>query len=165
MTRELEKLAAFTAASVLAILDAESRVFASAGTSRQRWPSNESRQALESSTTFQTVAVIPEGAFRVSGVRLRLDDREVGTLVLGISLDNAYAEVLAELSNTGIVITVNHEVIARTVPEQVTRDLVALEGEPGETAPVERRGVRHPHAAGIGPGADLFTDLDRRRRT
>jgi hypothetical protein len=41
VTRELEKLAMATAASVLAILDAKSRVFASAGTSRQHWPADE----------------------------------------------------------------------------------------------------------------------------
>jgi putative nucleotidyltransferase with HDIG domain len=137
VTRELEKLAAVTSASVLAILDAESRVFASAGTSRQRWPANERvKLSNRPSGTFQTVAVIADGAFRVSGVPLRLDEREVGTLVLGTSLDNAYAEVLADLSGTGIVITVNNEVIARThtVPEEVTRDLVAGEGEPSETA-------------------------------
>lgn len=137
VTRELEKLAAVTSASVLAILDAESRVFASAGTSRQRWPANE-RVKLSSrpSGTFQTVAVIADGAFRVSGVPLRLDQREVGTLVLGTSLDNAYADVLADLSNTGIVITVNRAVIASAdrVSAEVTRDLVAGEDEPSATA-------------------------------
>ena len=137
VTRELEKLAAVTSASVLAILDAQSRVFASAGTSRQRWPANERvTLANRPSGTFQTVAVIADGAFRVSGVPLRLDGREVGTLVLGTSLDNAYAEVLADLSRTGIVITVNREVIARTttVPEEVTRDLVADAREPSDAA-------------------------------
>jgi putative nucleotidyltransferase with HDIG domain len=134
VTRELEKLAAATSASVLAILDGESRVFASAGTSRQRWPANERvKLSSRSSGTFQTVAVIADGAFRVSGVPLRLDERAVGTLVLGTSLDKAYAEVLADLSRTGIVITVNHEVIAGTVGEEITRDLVAG-GEPSDTA-------------------------------
>jgi putative nucleotidyltransferase with HDIG domain len=135
VTRELEKLAAATSASVLAILDAKSRVFASAGTARQRWPADEPvTLSRRSASTFQTVAVVDDAAFRVSGVPLRLDDRDVGTLVLGTSLDNAYAEVLADLSDAGIVITVNHEVIASTVPEPVTRDLVAAEGEPNETA-------------------------------
>ncbi len=134
VTRELEKLATVTSASVLAILDAESRVFASAGTSRQRWPANERvRLSNRPSGTFQTVAVIADGAFRISGVPLRLDERAVGTLVLGTSLDNAYADVLTDLSDAGIVITVNHEVIARTVPEEVTRDLVA-DDDPTETA-------------------------------
>ena len=62
---------------------------------------NVSRSRIVRSGTFQTVAVVADGAFRVSGAPLRLDNREVGTLVLGTSLDNAYAEVLADLSSTG----------------------------------------------------------------
>ena len=134
VTRELEKLAAVASASVLAIIDAEGRVFASAGSARQQWPVNEKVMlSARESTAFHAVAVLAAGAFRASGAPLRLDDRDVGTLVLGTSLDNAYAEVLAGLSHAGIVITVNHQVVARTVPEEVTRDLVANEGEPGET--------------------------------
>ena len=163
VTRELEKLAAATSASVLAILDAQSRVFASAGTSRQRWPANEHvTLANRPSGTFQTVAVIADGAFRVSGVPLRLDDREVGTLVLGTSLDDAYAEVLADLSGTGIVITVNHEVIAgtRTVAEEVTRDLVAGEGEPSDTAHLNGEEYAIRTLLASGPVRISFTDLD-----
>ena len=121
---------------MLAVLDDSRRVFASAGSARQQWAVNEQvTLTARESTTFQTVAVVPAGAFRVSGAPLRLDDRDIGTLVLGTSLDNAYAEILADLSRAGIVITVNDEVVARTrtVPDNVTRDLVANEGELHET--------------------------------
>src|SRR5687767_12447989 len=98
VTRELEKLAAVASASVLAILDADGRVFASAGRARQQWPVNEKVMlSARESTAFHAVAVLAAGAFRASGAPLRLDDRDVGTLVLGTSLDNAYAEVLAGL--------------------------------------------------------------------
>jgi putative nucleotidyltransferase with HDIG domain len=134
VTRELEKLAAVSAVSVLAILDKDGRVFASAGNARQLWPADAHvTLSARESNSFQTVAVVPGGAFHVSGAPLRYDDRDVGTLVLGTSLDNAYAEVLAALSRAGIVITVNDEVVARTVAEEVTRDLVASDGEPGQT--------------------------------
>jgi putative nucleotidyltransferase with HDIG domain len=134
VTRELEKLAAVTSASVLAILDTEGRVFASAGGARQQWPVNEKVMlSARESSSFHAVAVVAAGAFRASGAPLRLDDRDVGTLVLGTSLDSAYAEILADLSRAGIVITVNHEVVAATVPDNVTRDLVANEGELRET--------------------------------
>jgi putative nucleotidyltransferase with HDIG domain len=135
VTRELEKLAAVTSASVLAILDAEGRVFASAGKERLRWPANErvTLSMREATSTFQTVAVVRAGAFRVSGAPLQYDDHDFGTLLLGASLDNAYAEILAGLSRAGIVITVDRKVVARTVAEEVTRDLVASDGEPGET--------------------------------
>lgn len=134
VTRELERLAGVMAVQVLAILDTNSRVFASAGTARQRWPVGERVQlSARGQTAFQSVAVVPQGAFRVSGAALRSDDRDVGTLVLGTTLDEAYARVLANLAQAGIVITVNGEVVARTVPEQVTRDLLSAEGDPGET--------------------------------
>jgi putative nucleotidyltransferase with HDIG domain len=135
VTRELEKLAAVTSASVLAILDAEGRVFASAGTARLQWPANEhvTLSLRETTTTFQTVAVVRASAFRISGAPLRYDDRDVGTLVLGASLDNFYAEILSGLSRAGIVITVDRKVVARTVAEEITRDLVATDEEPGDT--------------------------------
>ena len=114
VTRELEKLAAVTSVNVLAILDNENRVFSSAGSARQRWPLNQ-RVALAARgpTTFQSVAVFSDGAFRVSGAGLHFDDRDIGTLVLGTSLDDNYALVLANLSRAGIVITIDREVVAR----------------------------------------------------
>ena len=134
VTRELEKLAAVTSASVLAILDTEGRVFASAGSARQQWPVNEKVMlSAREPTTFHAVAVVAAGAFRASGAPLRLDNRDVGTLVLGTSLDNAYAEILAESVACGHRDHGEPQVVARTVPEEVTRDLVANEGEPRTT--------------------------------
>ncbi len=160
VTRELEKLAAVTSASVLAILDTEGRVFASAGSARQQWAVNE-KVMLYGARTHDVSRRWPwsrPAHFAHRALHCELDNRDIGTLVLGTSLDNAYAEILAGLSRAGIVITVNHQVVARarTVPEEVTRDLVANEGEPREDDSVKRRGVRHSHAAGVGPGADLF---------
>jgi putative nucleotidyltransferase with HDIG domain len=134
VTRELDRLAGVMSVQVLAILDTNLRVFASAGTARHKWPVGE-RVALSArgQTTFQSVGIVPTGAFRVTGAALRSDDRDVGTLVLGTTLDDAYARVLANLARAGIVITVNGGVVARTVPEQATIDLLAAEGEPGET--------------------------------
>jgi putative nucleotidyltransferase with HDIG domain len=135
VTPQLERLAGVTgAAQVLAILDTSNRVFASAGSARQRWPVGERVQlSARGQTAFQGVAVVPSGAFRVSGAALRVDDRDVGTLVLGTALDEAYARVLANLAEANIVITVNNDVVARTVAENVTHDLLAAEGEPGAT--------------------------------
>ena len=134
VTRELEKLATVTSASVLAILDRDSRVFASAGSARQQWPPNEKvALSMREPSTFHAVAMVRAGVFRVSGAPLQLDNRDVGTLVLGTSLDDTYARVLADLSGADIVITVDHKVVARTVPVEVTRDLVSADLEPGET--------------------------------
>ena len=151
VTRELEKLASVTSASVLAILDRDSRVFASAGSARQQWPPNEKvALSMREPSTFHAVAIVPAGVFRVSGAPLQLDNRDVGTLVLGTSLDDSYAKVLADLSGADIVITVDHKVVARTVPAEVTRDLVAAEIEPGETTQLhgEEYAVRTPLSSG-----------------
>ena len=151
VTRELEKLANVTSASVLAILDRDSRVFASAGSARQQWPPNEKvALSMREPSTFHAVAMVRAGVFRVSGAPLQLDNRDVGTLVLGTSLDDTYAKVLADLSGADIVITVDHKVVARTVPDQVTRDLVAAEIEPGATTQLngEEYAVRTPLSSG-----------------
>jgi putative nucleotidyltransferase with HDIG domain len=143
VTVELERLARVTAVQVLAILDPNGRVFASVG--KQKWPIGGRVQlSTRGPGTFQGVAVVPEdGAYRVYGASLRILDKEVGTLVLGNTLDMAYARQLANLLSpgppggpiapAGIVITVNGVVVARTVPEDVTRDLLTAEGEPGQT--------------------------------
>jgi putative nucleotidyltransferase with HDIG domain len=151
VTRELEKLANVTSASVLAILDRDSRVFASAGSARQQWPPNEKvALSMRELSTFHAVAMVRAGVFRVSGAPLQLDNRDVGTLVLGTSLDDTYARVLADLSGADIVITVDHKVVARTVPDQVTRDLVAAEIEPRATTQLngEEYAVRTPLSSG-----------------
>jgi putative nucleotidyltransferase with HDIG domain len=128
VARELEKLAALTAADVVAIVDDADRVFASAGPARDRWAAN---LAIENPAaglpSFQSVIVLPGGAaYRVTGAALTLTgDRDIGWLMVGRNLDANYALELSTLASAGIVITVNGEVVARTVPEAVTRDLVA----------------------------------------
>jgi hypothetical protein len=134
VTRETEKLAALIAADVLAIVDTEGRVFASAGTSRELWPPGEQVQIPRGGQpTFQTVVLLPGGAFRVSGAALTLDGRPIGSLVEGTSLDANYAQELSGFSSAGVVITANGRVIARTVPETVTRDLIQAGDDPGTT--------------------------------
>jgi putative nucleotidyltransferase with HDIG domain len=131
--REIEKLAALTAADVLAIVDTSGRVFASAGRSRERWPQDEHVQLPGSPPNFQGVVALPGGAFRISGASLSLADRDIGALVLGTSLDGNYAQELSNLSNAGVVITVNGGVVARTVASEVTNDLAKAGSDPGGT--------------------------------
>lgn len=126
VTGEADKLATQTPADVLAVVDTDGRIFTSAGPAASRWPSGESLDVPASSgRTFQSVAVLPGGAFRVTGARLTFGDRIVGALVAGTSLDANYAQELSNLSTAGVVITVNNSVVARTVPEEVAHDLVA----------------------------------------
>ena len=126
VTGEAAKLATQAPADVLAVVETDGRIFTSAGAGASRWPSGQTLDIPASTgRTFQSVAVLPGGAFRVTGARLTFGDREVGALVAGTSLDANYAQELSNLSTAGVIITVNNSVVARTVPEDVARDLVA----------------------------------------
>jgi putative nucleotidyltransferase with HDIG domain len=167
VARQLDRLADVTADHVIAVLDPSSRVFSSAGTARQKWPAGERVMlSARSQTAFQSVAVVPGGVFRVSGTPLRVEGRDVGTLVLGTTLDDAYARVLASLAQAGIVITVNASVVARTVPEEVTKDLLAAEGDPGTTRRLngEEYAIRTLFASGPARIYSL-TSIDAAART
>jgi putative nucleotidyltransferase with HDIG domain len=122
---ETVKLAMQTPADVLAVVETDGKIFTSAGRAAERWPIG-TKVDIPGGTqpAFQSVAVLPAGAFRVTGARLMFGDRRIGALVAGTSLDGNYAQELSNLSAAGIVITVNDVVVARTVPEQVARDLV-----------------------------------------
>jgi putative nucleotidyltransferase with HDIG domain len=124
--RETAKLALQTPADVLAVVETDGKIFTSAGPAASRWPVG-TTVGIPGGTqpAFQSVAVLPAGAFRVTGARLTFGDRTIGALVAGTNLDGNYAQELSNLSTAGVVITVNGEVVARTVPDQVARDLVA----------------------------------------
>jgi len=123
---EAAKLATQTPADVLAVVENNGRIFSSAGPAASHWRLGDTVDVPRGSqATFQSVAVLPTGAFRVTGARLTFGDRVIGALVAGTNLDANYAQELSNLSTAGVVITVNNAVVARTVPENVARDLVA----------------------------------------
>ena len=130
VTGEAAKLATQTPADVLAVVQTDGKIFTSAGPAASRWPSGE-KIDLPAEPTFQSVTVLPAGAFRVTGARLTFGDRVIGALVAGTSLDANYAQELSNLSTAGVVVTVNNSVVARTVPEEVARDLVAAKPTTG----------------------------------
>ena len=134
VTVEAEKLATLTGADVLAILDSSGRIFVSAGPLRDRWPAGEHIAIPATSTTFQDIAVLPHGAFRISGSVLGLLDRDIGALVVGTSLDANYARELSNLASADIVITVNGRVAASTAPGEVAADLVNTGTDAADTA-------------------------------
>jgi putative nucleotidyltransferase with HDIG domain len=123
VTLEAEKLAALTSADVLAILDSTGRVFVSTGPSAGGWPTGEPITIATGAPTFQGVIALPRGSFRVSGAALRLLDRDIGSLVVGTSLDNRYARELSSLASAHVVIVVDGAVVASTLPDTVTADL------------------------------------------
>jgi len=123
VTLEAEKLAALTSANLLAILDSTGRVFVSTGPAAAGWPAGQLITIATGASTFQGVIALPGGAFRVSGAGLRLLDRDIGSLVVGTSLDNRYARELSNLASAHVVIVVDGAVVASTLPDNVTADL------------------------------------------
>lgn len=142
---EAEKLATLTGADVVAVLDATGHVFARAGISRDHWSLGELIEApLSDSSTFEGVAALPSGAYRYVGAPLRLVDRDVGALVIGASLDAEYANELAGLAGEDVVITVSGSVVASTMRDDVTRDLVStaqVREADGEATATEPQGT------------------------
>ena len=132
---ETAKLAMQTPADVLAVVEANGKIFTSAGPVAARWPTG-TKVEIPGGTqpAFQSVAVLPGGAFRVTGARLTFGDRPIGALVAGTSLDGNYAQELSNLSTAGVVIIVNDSVVARTVPDEVARDLVTSRASAGTVA-------------------------------
>jgi putative nucleotidyltransferase with HDIG domain len=135
---EANKLAEATAAEVLGVIDTSGLIFVSAGPARDRWPAGEHVDlGPPKQAAFQRVAIVRGQPFRVSAAALQLGDRTFGTLVLATSLDSNYARELAELSGAGVVITVNHAVVARTVPAGIAAALVANGGDSGANATLD----------------------------
>ena len=120
---EAEKLAALTNANLLAILDSTGRVFVSTGPAAAGWPAGQVITIATGASTFQGVIALPGGAFRVSGAALRLQDRDIGSLAVGTSLDDRYARELSSLASAHVVIVVDGAVVASTLPANVTADL------------------------------------------
>jgi len=79
VTGETAKLATQTPADVLAVVETDGRVFASAGPLAGRWRAGQKVEIPASTApTFQSVVVMPTGAFRMTGARLTFGDRPIG---------------------------------------------------------------------------------------
>lgn len=163
---EVQKLATTVSADVLAILDPDDRVFASAGRFEDTWSIGSKVTVPEVDTpTFQSVGVLSGGAFLMSGASLEFGDRNVGTLIVGTSLDQEYANQLAALSHSGVVIALDDTVLARTVDEAVSRALLAAHITADTTVTLEG----DEHAVGallVGDSARVYllTSIDAAAR-
>ena len=151
VAREVERLATLTSTDIAATLDSAGRVFASGGTAAALLAPGEVVKSLVGPMASSGVAVLSGGTFRYASTPLRLDDRTVGTLLVGTVLGNAYARELARLSDAGIIITVNDSVVAGTASDALTRAVVASLGElrSNMTLNGEEYAIRPLLAAGV----------------
>lgn len=153
---EAEKLADLTRADALAILDSGGNVFASAGPSRDDWPRG-AHVALPIGrpSTFHDIVSLPSGTFRIAGAALQFDDRDVGALVIGRSLDANYARELSNLASADVIIAVDGDVVASTVAERIAADLISTDGNTDE--------IRSSGGEEFAVRTHLHARLDRRR--
>jgi putative nucleotidyltransferase with HDIG domain len=154
VTQEIDNIAGAVEADAVALLDVEGRVFTASGPAKDAWRIGE-RVAIPGleQPAFLDVAVMPGGqAFRVTGASLRVaGDREVGAMILAQSLDDKYARELSKVAGAGIVIVLRDRVVASTVSDAVTRDLMKaastsappyiLDGEEYAVGPLFASGV------------------------
>ena len=92
--RELNSIAARTAADVLAIADTDGRVLAVAGRRHADWPLDTHIQPAQTESGTEYVS-IDSGVFQFASVPLTLQNRTIGTLQLAKALDGRYASELS----------------------------------------------------------------------
>ena len=127
VANEAEKIAARVGADVLAFLDVDGAIVASAGPHAAAWvPGTVLRSRASGGRSGEFVAVLPAGAFRVTGVPLLLGDALIGSLELGIALDASYARELATLARGHSAILIDDRVHVSTLPAAAAAALSTL---------------------------------------
>ncbi len=132
---ELDKVAArVEGVDALVLVDATATVLAAAGPSAGLWPAGRPVHlaAGASNDRYDGVAQMSGRAFRVVTVPLSINDAPIGALHLTTSLDQAYAESLAELSRTSIALLADGLLLATTLPPSKARAFEAAVASSGE---------------------------------
>jgi putative nucleotidyltransferase with HDIG domain len=130
--REAAKIAGLIGADVLAFLDVDALVVASAGPRGAAWPAGvEIKPNGAHSAGGEFAVVLPDGVFRVTGVPLLLDEALIGSLALGTTLDLGYAQQLAALARGESAILIDNRVLATTLPAAAAGDLARSIPAPG----------------------------------
>jgi putative nucleotidyltransferase with HDIG domain len=122
--REVDKIAARVGADVLALLDIEGHIVASAGPRAGAWPAGAQLRARgQEEHAGEFVLNLPTGAFRVIGASLRLGDAVIGSIELGRAIDRAYAMDLAALARGDSAVLIDNRIVATTLPASLAADL------------------------------------------
>ena len=157
--REAEKIAVRIDADVLALVDVDGKVVASAGRHAPAWAPGMSLHARGRQDRAEFVARTPAGVFRVIGVPLGFDDATIGSLEIGRAIDGAFAKELADLVHGHSAIFVDAGTIVTTLPSTAGADLAAFaavdpQGSSLVTIGGESYALRHVYDV---PPARFFT--------
>ena len=131
---ELDKVAArVDDVDALVLVDATATVLAAVGPSAGQWPAGRPVHLAAGASTdrYDGVAQMSGRAFRVVTVPLSVNDAPIGALHLTTSLDQAYAESLAELSRTSIALLADGLLLGSTLPSSKARAFEAAVASSG----------------------------------
>ena len=122
--RELDKVDAHVESDAIVIVDARQHILAAAGRLADRWPRGGSVPLLEAkhSDAFDAIVQMSDTVFRVVAVPLLRRNVAIGTLYLATSLDQQYANALAELAGTQAVILIGRVPLVSTLPLEISRE-------------------------------------------
>jgi putative nucleotidyltransferase with HDIG domain len=125
---ELRKVAAVAESDALVLVDARQNTIAAAGRLADRWPRGRpvTFAASKDGNAFDGIARASHAVFRVIAVPLQLDDGStIGTFYAATSLDQAYADELAQLAGTRVAIVGNGVLVASTLPPAAAKQFEA----------------------------------------
>ena len=156
--READKIAARVGAHVLALLDVEGRIVASAGPRANAWPRGATlRMRGQQETASEFVANLPSGAFRVIGAPLRLGEAVIGSIELGREIDHAYAVDLAALGRGDSAVMIDRRIVATTLPAPAANELASIESLDASSSIVQLAGESYALRATFEPPATFLT--------
>jgi len=123
----LQKVAARVDSDAIVLVDPHQVAISAAGRLGDQWPRNRAvsfiaNKAPDRIDTFDGVARMGGGVFRVVTVPLVLDDATVGTLYVATSLDQKYAQELDRLAGNRIAIVSDGLVQATTLSPLASRE-------------------------------------------
>ena len=133
--REANKIAARVVdADVLALLDVNGNVVASAGRHAPAWTKGMPLRVRGPDDRAEFVARVPAGLFRVIGVPLNLGDAMIGSLELGHAIDGTFAKDLADLVHGHSAVIVDGRTIVTTLSAAAAWDLAAFLARGGRSS-------------------------------
>jgi putative nucleotidyltransferase with HDIG domain len=126
ITRELERVAARVESDAIVAVDGRQTTLAAAGPFASSWPLG-GTAALAPATvaTEDAVARVGENTFRILPVPLLIDDERIGSLYLATRLDAHLAQELDTLARAKIAIVSDGRLLATTLSQPASADLLA----------------------------------------
>jgi putative nucleotidyltransferase with HDIG domain len=147
MRGELEKVASRVRADAIVVVDARRKTLAAAGPYAEAWPIGQPAALVgpsRASDALDGVVHIGTATFRVVTAPLLLTEgTSIGSLYVATSLDQRFAQQLADLARTATAIVSGDRVIASTLPPSSARELEGMVAGLASEGTLELDGKSH----------------------